>query len=200
MNIKHKNLEDARKNPKDFKVNNKKINFGGASQYRDWQLATRVFHKEGENEAISYLVNAFNSHYKSTPSNESKLEDYIIYLKNYIIDFYDLGNENLGCGKRLNMDISHSNSLNGEISRVDKKDDSIEVYLFVKEDIAWEDELRFPLIQKFYAEKYNKELSEVSVGVYCLESEQHTSKKYTNANIGSAINEVLGISKIIASS
>jgi len=202
MDIKHRNLELARENPEKFKKTIKSLSrkFGGNSQYRDWQYATREYHRSDKNSALSYLIDAFDRHYIDSSRNQSNLEDYSEKLENYINDFLELGNTYLEMGKRLNLDIENGNFLKGEIARIDKKkNDELEVFIFTKEDIDWESELRFPLLQYHFAENiYKVDSSKVNVGVYCFEESQHVSRKFSKKEVEQALDEVKEISNIIS--
>jgi hypothetical protein len=131
--------------------------------------------------------------------NRKMLEYYIKKLENYIIDYNRLGISNVAQGKRIKMNIKNSNFLTGEISRIDKKKDIYEVFLFIKEEYDWKSELRFPLLQFHYAKKHNVDVEIVKVGVYCLEKDTHYSTSYSKVEIKNALDEISLISNQVDS-
>lgn len=72
------------------------------------------------------------------------------------------------------------------------------IYFFSKTSRNWEDELRFPIIQHYFAkEVYGVETSEIEVGIFALDVEKHLQKSYSKAEIKKAINELNSVGKII---
>ncbi|MGR3175465.1 MAG: hypothetical protein ACUZ8N_12825 [Candidatus Scalindua sp.] len=202
MNISHSKLETARNNPKSFKRDMASEGHSyGMSRYRGWQLATRNYHKNNNElqKATIYLIECFEKNFVVNKRSEKLLEDHISKLRNYINDFCRLKHQNIEVSKRIEIPIKFRNFIKGEIPRIDfKLNGGYAVYLFIKEDVPWESELRFPIIQDYYANEIGCSLNEVSVGVYCFESEKHVSKIYSKVEVGNALTECYKISKTIS--
>ena len=71
------------------------------------------------------------------------------------------------------------------------------IILFIKEDYDWETELRMPLIQEAYSKKLGAPLNEISVGIYCLETNRHEFKTFSSKEVGKAKGEVTELAKIV---
>ena len=201
MKVPHNKLEIARKNPSAFK-NQEGIGAGffKVGQYRYWQFATRHYHDFGREAAFNYLEKSFEEKFTNNSRNRKKLEEFQYNLDSYIRDFEELENSVIRRGTNISMDLGHSNTLTGEIAREDMKlDGRFEIFLFLKEDIDWENELRFPLFQAHYAKSFGVEYSQISVGVYCLQYNQHSSKIYSDYDIQLALKEISNISNKIRS-
>ena len=202
MKVSHTKLENARKNPSGFKKQEASgAGFFRLGQYRYWQFATRHYHDNGRDDAFDYLERSFEEKFANNARNRKKLEEFQYKLDNYIKDFEELGNINIRRGVNISMDLGYSNTLSGEIAREDMKlDGRFEIFLFIKEEFNWEDELRFPLLQAHYAQTYGVSYSYISVGVYSFENDQHISNVYSDVEVNSALNEVQNISRIISAS
>lgn len=190
----------ARKNPSGFKKQ-EGASFLRIGQYRYWQFATRHYHDHGRNDAFDYLEKSFQEKFADNLRNRRKLEEFQYKLDNYIKDFEELENNTIRRGTNISMELGHSNILSGEIAREDMKlNGQFEIFLFLKEDIDWEEQLRFPLIQAYYADSYGVAYSDVSVGIYSFENDQHVSTVYSDADVNKALREAQNISRIISAS
>ncbi|MEM7510674.1 MAG: hypothetical protein AAF388_07060 [Bacteroidota bacterium] len=200
MRVSHTQLEIARSDPRSYKSKtNSSEGFFKTGQYRYWQFATRNYHDKGKDNAFQYLEEKFKEKFVLNARNKKRLEEFQYKLENYITDFEELNNSVVGRGTKISMDLGYSNSLSGEIAREDMKlNGSFEIFLFLKEESSWEDELRFPLIQAHYAQIFGVSNSEVAVGVYSFESDQHVSNVYSDTDVQAAVNEARKISQIFS--
>ncbi len=198
MKIPHLKLEEIRRNPKNHnEILNKKLSFG-KSKYNCWKNAINFFHKPENdiNKSEAYLTSMFNKQFVNNRRNQLDLEKFIKELHKYAYDFQELGNDVYRTKTRINFDLNYNNILSGEISRIDSTSQGKkEIYLVIKQDYEWESELRFPLFQYFFAHKYNWDYTNVSVGVYCYETSQHTIRKFSDKEIQKALKEIDSISK-----
>lgn len=199
MRLSHSKLEEVRKDPKKFKksLEGEPGFQGRPGRYRYWQFATRKYHSEGIEAAEKHLVKLFRN-FAENRKSDRLLEDHISYLHQYINDFIELENEVVKVGDKINLEINYNNILGGEIQRLDFSiDGGYEVYLMIKEDYIWENELRFPLIQHYYAEEMGCDYEDIKVGVYCFSMGEHVVEKFSQEEIEKALKEVDYISNII---
>lgn len=198
MKISHSKLEIARTDPKTFK---KKVSAAGGifrpSRYRYWQYSTRFYHKneDDRDETVKYLAKLFNGFVQNKKADEL-LDKHISYLDAYIDDFKKLQTVPIEIGSRLEINIKNGHLITGEIQRVDfNMDSGYDVYVMNKKDKDWSNELRFPVIQYYYAQNIFKcEIEEVSVGVFCFESLKHEKNSYSEQTVTEAWKECLNIS------
>lgn len=200
MRISHSSLETIRKNPKqyikDSHSNNPSI--FSFSAYRLFQFAVRQYHNNSGNRsiAIEYFERMFRKKFKQNHQNERKLIVFLDYLTTYF-DSYDLlGNHANEVGTKINIDLGAGNCICGEVFRVDivvKGTFRYAVYLFIKEEMSWENELRMPLLQQYFSKVYACSLNEVSVGVYCLSTGEHESICFSSKIIARANREIANI-------
>ena len=199
MRFSHSRLEEARQNPKKFKnsLEGESGFSGRPGRYRYWQYATRKYHNEGMEAAEKHLMGLF-SKFAQNRKSDRLLEEFILYLHTYANDYEELGNEVFKIGDNLKLEINYNNTIGGEIHRLDFRiKGGYEIYLMIKEDFIWENELRFPLIQHFYAEQLGCQYSEIGVGVYCFELGEHVIHKYSEDEIEKALIEVDRISNFL---
>ena len=191
MKIKHKNLELVRSNPSNAKIFLSENYPGGKNMTRCWDRAISVYHKENRlDKAILYLQGQclnFANTKKNRDKTESLILKLIAYDKNYTqLNF--LPQKILG---RLNIDIEYNNNLSGEIYRVDKTCDGYAITLMLREDKIWQNELRFPLLQRFYSDMFKCPANKIKVGVYKYDKSEHEYITYDESTLNNAWDEMI---------
>ena len=192
-------MEIVRHNPAAYlRSASGKGKFFSFSSNRALQYATRVYHRRGLTQAVRYLEDTFWHNFKRHRGNEKKLKSLTQDLNLYGDEYEALGSTVAEIAKKLVIKVSTNISLGGEISRVDLVNNGgYAVYLLRSVQSDWENELRMPLIQGYYADKLGAPSAEVSVGVYCFETANHESKIFTSKDISEARRELSEIAEIL---
>ncbi|MEQ6123994.1 hypothetical protein AAON49_07345 [Pseudotenacibaculum sp. MALMAid0570] len=198
MRIPHSKLEDIRSNPKNHEEILKPAVFGN-SKYLRWKNGINHYHKvKNLNKAVQHFINLFENNFVSSTANKREMEKYISDLEVYVSSFERLGNGVVKMNDRINISLKKGNTLYGEISRFDMtKKTKFEIYLIIKKDYYWQSELRFPIIQHYYAKKYVRSYEDISIGVYCIELGKHFLKNYSKEEIEEALSEIDSISELL---
>lgn len=198
MKIKHKNLESVRTDPSNAKILLSENYPGGKNMTRCWDRAISVYHKEHSlDKAILYLQGQclnFADNKKNRDKTENLILKLIAYDKSYIQLKYS-PHKVLG---RLNMDIKYNNYLSGEIYRVDETSDGYAITLMLREDRIWKNELRFPLLQRFYSDKFKCPTNKIKIGVYNYEKGIHDYTTYDQSTLNNAWEEMIKISQLVS--
>lgn len=195
-------LESARKNPLSFARSLKQGLSSGNftySKYMSWQNAVFNYHKsQDERHAIHYLINALLK-FKSIQRDKRELQEYIQKLQLYISDHHSMGNYFVESRKRILIDAHPHVKITGQVPIINMNPNlGYRIYFFSKEVFNWENELRFPLIQYYFAEHvFGCELSELEVGIYCFETSAHYQKSYSKMNVTDALEETLKIGEAL---
>lgn len=202
MKISHRQLEIIRSNPENFSslISEARGGYFRLSKYTCWKHAVNFYYKSGYdlNKTEDYFVKMFNNNFVDNKRNQRELKSYIQELNRYVDDFNDLGNEIIDTKVKVSLDIGHNNTLSGEIHRIDMSlNGGYEVYMIIKADYNWEDELRFPLLQHHFSQDLGCSNEEVSVGVYCFEMGEHLVNKYSQDEIEKSLKEVDKISRYL---
>ncbi|MCE5332174.1 MAG: hypothetical protein LLF95_08530 [Bacteroidales bacterium] len=199
MKIKHKNLELVRTNPSSAKVLLSESYPGGKNMTKCWDRAISVYHKENNSleKAIKYFQGqclTFANNKRNRDRIENLTGKLIAYDKNYT-QLKFLPEKVQG---RLNMDIEYNNHLSGEIYRIDKTSDGYAITLMLRQDKIWQNELRFPLLQRFYSDKFKCPLNSIKIGVYNYEKDVHEYTTYDEPALNNAWEEMIKISKLVS--
>lgn len=197
MKIKHKNLELVRTNPSNAKILLSENYPGGKNMTRCWDRAISVYHKEGSlDNAINYLQGQCLN-FANTKKNRDRTENLILKLIAYHKNYTQLKFLPQKVQGRLNMDIEYNNYLSGEIYRVDKTNDGYAITLMLRQDKIWQNELRFPLLQRFYSDKFECPANKVKIGVYNYEKGIHDYTTYDQSTLNNAWEEMMKISQLV---
>jgi len=94
------------------------------------------------------------------------------------------------------LDIGHGNSLTGEISRMDIcRDSGYRGILLGPIQADWDSQLRMPLIQLGLSQIYQRDQSEIEIGVQELDGSGISTRSYDQNQIDRAFEQVVEISK-----
>lgn len=197
MNIKHKYLENIRYSPQDVVSIVGPNNVMGKTMIRGWDLSISTYHQEGINPAINYIqeyCSGFNDNNRNRQKTESLIQNLIAYDENYT----QLNYEFVNSLARIKIDVAHNNYLTGEILRIDRtQDGGYAITLMQRENEVWVNELRFPVIQRYYSNKFNCPWDMVKVGVYNFETMEHEYVTFDEETLRNAWDEVRELSNQI---
>jgi hypothetical protein len=206
MKIKHSDIEWARRDPVDYasylySKSTVRRPGGRPGFYGFWRIAALHYHKLlGDREAAINHYRDLVKNFKDTPSNQKKQELYVEYLNDYFDDYERMGYSPFERHKRVSIDVGFDFQVVGEIPRLDIiPTGGIGLFLFAKEELNWQSELRFPLLQGYLSSESGYPLEEVSVGVYCLEARVHQSMVFAREEVEAAIRAVRKAAEIIYS-
>ena len=156
-------------------------------------LSLAIYEYHRRHGSVDAAIDYAGETFRRNNFKQQKLLDSIIdRLEMYDNSFQALGNKVASVAVRVGMDVGELH-LTGEIGRVDLAEYGYAAWVFQKEHVAWSDELRMPLIQSHFAERFGVPSSEVSVGVYCFATGQHDCTTYPSAAIQQAIVETMGL-------
>ena len=97
---------------------------------------------------------------------------------------------------RIILDIGHGNSLTGEVSRMDIcRDSGYRGILLGPIPADWDSQLRMPLIQHGLSQIYQRDQSEIEIGVQELDGSGISTRSYDQNQIDRAFEQVVEISK-----
>jgi ribonuclease HI len=198
-------LEVARRNANTFanalKNDAKGSSFGGRPKSVRWLDAIGVYHNSNDiSSAINKLSQAF-SRRKDTTNNRKELESLIQSLENYVHTHHKLNYIFLEKSHSVEIFLSNKVKITGWIWLLNMKPNGERAGYMISKDIkdtSWQNELRFPIIQDYIANKiYGCELNEVEVGVIDFKTGNHHTKKYSAGEIKRAITELDSIGTTI---
>ncbi len=197
MRIKHRNLEQIRKNPQSASQVITPAQ-RGKTMVRYWDWAVANFHKEQDaKSALAYLINGF-SNFNDNRANNQKQEMLIDKFNNYLDEYNNLNFVNIKTNSRLNIDIQHKNSITGEVFRIDKTpENGFAIALMSRTDDIWVTQLRFPLLQIYYSNYYKCPYDLIKVGIYNFEKEIHEYTSFEELELNHAWEEIIRISSKI---
>jgi hypothetical protein len=198
MKLKHRYLEQVRRNPQSVSMLLKETDGGGKTMVRCWDRAIGRFHKNEEfDDAKNYLESAL-SNFNDNRANKEKREMLIDKFINYTLEYANLGFRNIKTNTNISINIQHNNTLTGEVFRIDTTNENgLAITLMNRTDDIWASELRFPLLQLYYANIYKYPYDLIKVGVYNFEEEIHEYTSFEEKELNLAAEEVISISKKI---
>lgn len=190
-------LEIARTNPALFASQLKNAADGGGfpvkSRFVDWQRSIYHYHNtQDHNQAISYLTNAFKSHFKDTPKNDLLLEEHIVKLQCYLNDLKKKGLVFNDKNRKLVLPLTSRLEMTGLIPMIYLDlNGGYAAYFFQKTEDYWQEKLKFPILQNYIASQiYGCTNAQIRVGVYAFEAEEHFSKCFTDTEVNDALTEL----------
>lgn len=199
MNIKHSQLESARKNPAFFKSHTQSVDSvysGGKSRYRLLQLAIFHYHNSANNvnEGLRYLRSGNRSY---GFANGAKLRELEKQFEDYVVDFDNLGTTVIQSAKRLKLAIGPDIFLTGEVPRLDLQSPRGYIVCFLQKfRVPWRQELRFPVLQKLFADEWGCPITEVSLGMYSFKPHGYEIHSYSAEDVNKAQQEIIRLVKV----
>lgn len=198
MKIKHRYLEQVRRNPHSVTQFLKDLDGGGSTMVRCWDNAVGRFHKNHDVTKTKDYLESRLSNFKDTRSNNEKRNMLIDKFYNYIHEYSNLQFRNIKTNTNIRINIQHNNVITGEVFRIDAThDNGLAITLMNRADKIWTSELRFPLLQLHYANVYKYPYDLIKVGVYNFENEVHEYISFEERELNQAADEVINLSKKI---
>lgn len=197
-------LEAARKNPTLFARNLKatsgvKSSFFGRSKFTRWQDSVGEFHKQDDlSKAINYLEKSFSNRADNS-KNRNELARFITSLDAYAYQFKKKGFTVLDRRKNIHIDLNTKVFISGQIPIIYMNTNGgFSVYFFSQSSLGWESELRFPIIQKYFAEDiYGVDFNKIDVGVFCIDNDKFSHKIFSELEIKNAEKELKKIGRVM---
>ncbi|MEO8665936.1 MAG: hypothetical protein ABI462_10600 [Ignavibacteria bacterium] len=197
-------LETARRNPKEF-ANNMKESAGttppffGRGKLMRWQDSVSEFHKQNDlAKAINYLGKTFSNR-ADNAKNRKEVERFIVSLDAYVSQFKKKRFTIMDLRKKIHINLNSKVFISGQIPIIFMNiKGGFSIYFFVQGGLGWETELKFPILQKYFAEEiYGTDLDKIEVGIFSIGSDKFFQQTFTNDEIKEADIELKNIGKII---
>lgn len=201
MRISHRNLEAIRRNPS-FVFELGKGQGGSNSIARNWEYKLKPFHVSGV--PIGQVANTFEDYclrtFNNNKANLLKIEELYNRYPKYELSYRQQNLIFQDFHKNIAFNIEGDFVLSGEIFRIDKTRHggyAITVIWKNQESDIWAQELRFPVLQKFYADLFGVSTNKVFVGIYDFENVSHEYITFDEETIEDAMKELQDIIKEI---
>ena len=193
MKIPHKELENVRKDPLKYKGATFKKDHGfsvypTASIFR---CALMEYHRSfSVQKAVSHFERIFDANRKATKANDRTKTEYIGHLFAYDSSYKKQGVSTIKPFPRIAIPIGGDIFISGEIIRIDiVNTGGYSACILTKNITDWKRELRMPLLQSYISSELKCSYSDVSVGIFSLESNTHTFYKFSPMQIRKAFEE-----------
>jgi hypothetical protein len=197
-------LEVARQNPTQFANNLKtaagtKPAFFGRGKFMRWQDSVSQYHKQNDlSKAINYLERSFSNRADNT-KNRNEVAQFISSLDAYTAQFQKKGFSLMDSRKKIHIDLNAKVFISGQvpITYMNTKG-GFSIYFFSQEGLGWESELKFPVLQKYFAEDiYGTELKNIEVGIFSTAKGKFFQQTFTTDEVKEADKELKKIGKVI---
>lgn len=207
IRVRLSDLEIARRDPGAYlrKLKEPKPKFGRKSKHAVMLLAVYRFHKysgglfdkfSGDlTGALKYFDALYEKKkFKKDPASKKFYQE---RLTTYAQEFGELDAEVVKYKDNLVLtlpeEFKDKIEVYGQVPRVDLSLEGYSVWLFDKSLKNWRDEIRFPIIQAAYAQKFSADLEEVKVGVYDFSTASYTSYSFTEDEVTEAETLLYGL-------
>jgi len=189
-------LEQVRKNHALYAealIMSEKNQKGGThGMFAYWQDIAKKIHSDelNMNEGIKELQFKFLrfDHTKRNQEKQSRLLNHLVkYMQSHKKQkfVYYLSR------KRIVWNLTPDVRLTGLTPWVFKNDEEYFAYFCIENETNWQTELRFPLLQKYIAEHILEcSVNSLSVGVYCLETNDFQFRCFSQTEVRKAVSEV----------
>lgn len=182
-------LEQVRKAPAAhaqlLALSNKPNTGGSHGMFAYWQDMVKQVHTNEMTvaEAIKELQNKF-IRFNDTLQNRSKQANLLEKLPQYCSLYEKKKLAFVDTKRKMKWDIVPGVQLTGFTPWVVHNDDGYYAYFFAEHPFDWEAQLRFPLIQQYLIENnIDCDITEMNVGIYCLETNNFDFKNYSTKEI-----------------
>jgi len=160
-----------------------------------------LYHKiNDENEAIRILTEKMEDKFITVRRSKKELNMYIDKFGEYLISHRNKGYYFNASRKRISIPIYRDVSISGVVPIINiASHQGHAIIFFVKNYFDWERQIKFPLLQSHFAEKiFGCNISDIEVGIYCFETDNHYTKSYSKNEIDNALDESGHIGRIIS--
>jgi len=196
-------LEVARKDPKQFATNLKatsgtKQSFFRRSKLTRWQDAVGEYHKTNDlAKAINYLEKSFSQR-ADTTKNRNEVSRFINSLDAYVTQYTKNGFVLLERRKRIKIILNSKVFIGGQVPIIYMNaKGGFSIYFVVQSSIVWESELRFPVLQKYFAEDiFGVGSDKVEVGVFSTHNDKFSQRTFSEDEIKGADKELKKLGKV----
>jgi len=159
--------------------------------FQHWQeIAKKQHMKEcGLGEALRQLEAAFG-HFADTPRNRDKqaylMKEFLRYMRRYKTERFEFHEPR----HQFRWPLIPQVRLTGLSPWVFQRDESFYAYFCQEKQALWQDELKYPLLQRYMADDVlHCRLSRLQIGVYCLEQGHFEFRRYTPLEVRTAVQE-----------
>lgn len=201
MNIPHKELENVRKNPTEYRGASFKLTHGFSAYPTASMLRCALidYHKTGSlRSTIAYFERLFEKHRKPSRANEIAKFKVINYLRDYDASYTQEDVSTVKAFVKICIPIEDRLFITGEIMRIDiVNDGGYSACLLEKNVSSWQKELRMPLLQDYLANELKCSQSDVRVGIYSLATGEHSYKRFNQSQIKNAYIEISSLATIL---
>jgi hypothetical protein len=195
VSISCSNLERTRKNSTRYAEllhKGEGLNRGGTyGMFAHWQETAKKMHT-GEYDlakAIQHLQFAFGNFADTTRNRDKQaylLEEFARYSKvhkQHKLEFHEPKHQ-------FKWSLIPEVRLTGITPWVFKQEEMHYAYFCLEKQTVWQAELKYPLLQRYLADHVlHCRLSQLQIGVYCLEERQFDFKRYTPLEVKNAVQE-----------
>lgn len=187
-------LEDVKKNPEltaQMLIENSSKNRGGRGMMSDWQdVAKAMLRKDiPVSKALETLEEKLQGFADNKKNNQRRelLQQQLLNFKN---NCTNKGFKFEDSPHRINWELYAGVSLTGLTPIVMHDNNEFYSFIFSEHPLAWNYQLRFPLFQQYLADyTLHCQPDELNVGIYCLEDDKFSFKKFTDVELNAAVNK-----------
>ncbi len=197
-------LEVARQNPTQFANNLKaaagtKPSFFGRGKFMRWQDSVSEFHKQNDlTKAINYLEKSFSNR-ADNARNRNEVARFVSSLDAYVSQFKKKGFTLMDSRKKIYIELNAKVYISGQIpvTYMNTKG-GFSIYFFSQAGLGWEAELKFPILQKYFADViYGTDLDKIEVGIFSTDSDKFSQQTFSEDEIKDAEKELKKIGKVM---
>jgi len=190
-------LEEARRNPTAFAKSLLLKSAGNPrfSKLTAWKNSIYYFHSVHDLEqAIDYIKNTFKKNFKDTRSNRNSLEEYINYLEDYVDAFQKMKMVHFKTKERISLNINPELKITGEIPIICLNEQlGYDIYFLSQANYDYKSELKFPIIQQYFSEFFDCDISEIKVGIYSIQGNIFLLNSFSMPLIKDSLSELNNI-------
>lgn len=199
MKLSLSELERARKEPKKFAASKLRKFMGMRPTFpMYWVLAAKAYHRlkagndpEADRKSVDYFAQQCEAKLAQDPDFEAKLLQNIDKLRIYFASYAALNCPLVQVNKRVVFDALPGHYLSGRVDRLDLDPSGGYVATnFESSASDWKTRLRIPITQQALANELGCRVSEVRVGIYCVETSYHSYVRLKEAEIKQAVTEL----------
>lgn len=190
-------LEEARKNPITFAKSLKtpSENTTRFSKFMAWRNSIFYYHNEKDlDKSIIYLNDTYLRNFADNFKNREELEGFIQSLINYVGELTRKKIHHFKSKERISLKIKPGLEITGEVPLIFMNEAlGYDIYFLSKIDYDWEDELKFPILQGYFADFFDCDVSEVNIGIFSSETDSFYSKSFDDEDVKMYYNELSNV-------
>lgn len=197
LRVRLKDLERARLDPgaylRDLAAPGRR--YGKSSKHSSLLNAVHHYHTTSGNlpAALAHLDTLFEKFNKNPASQQLYQGQLSMYADAYEKLGYGLIKSRDNLILKLPEEFKDKAEVYGQAARIDMTPNGYAVWVFEKKTGVWRDEIRFPLMQAAYADKFGADLDEVTMGVYDFSTVSHIPYSFTEKDVDEAQTVLYGL-------